>query len=460
MASNKPSTPKGMRDFTPEQMAKRNYIFDNIKNVFKKYGFVQIETPCVENLDTLTGKYGDEGDKLIFKILNSGNYLSEFKTDEELIEVKNQGEGAFTKKISEKALRYDLTVPFARFVVQHRNEIQLPFRRFQIQPVWRADRPQKGRYREFFQCDADIVGSESLLNETDLMNIFNDVFSTLGLHSFVVKINNRKILEGLAEIVGMSQDFVGFTIVLDKLDKIGEEKVKLELLEKGASKEGLEKIFDLFKIDNQSELLEKLNTILSNNETGKLGITEVSQLFDYMQVAGINMSKFELDISLARGLNYYTGCIFEVKISDLEFGSIAAGGRYDNLCGLFGMDGISGVGISFGADRIYDVMELKGLFPLTVTDRPQIMFVNFGEEEMKYCLSIATELRNAGVSTEIYPDTAKLKKQMQYANDRNIPVVCIVGKDEVTAQTVTLKKMETGEQSTVKRKDLVRSIVN
>jgi histidyl-tRNA synthetase len=449
----KPSIPKGTRDFLPEEMRKRNYIFNTIKEVYALYGFQQIETPAMENLSTLMGKYGEEGDKLLFKILNSGDFLSGL-TDEDYT---NKNSNKAVSRLSEKGLRYDLTVPFARFVVQYREQIKFPFRRYQIQPVWRADRPQKGRYREFYQCDADIVGSDSLLNELELLQIANEVFKRFGIR-VCIKLNNRKVLAGIAEVVGAPEKIVDITVAIDKLDKIGLEKVNQELLAKGLTEENVNKLQPILALSgNNNEKLAQLKDVLANSEIGLKGVAELETLFGY--TANLDFTaELELDLTLARGLNYYTGTIIEVKALDVQIGSITGGGRYDNLTGVFGVDGLSGVGISFGADRIYDVLNQLDLYPKTTVNQTQVIFLNFGEKEMEYCIPILAKLRAAGISTEIYPDAVKFKKQMQYANDRNIPFVAIVGESEMAENVVTLKNMTTGEQEKVLINDIVSKL--
>lgn len=437
----KPAIPKGTRDFSPQEMANRNYIFNTITDVFRLYGFQQIETPAMENLSTLMGKYGEEGDKLLFKILNSGDFLSNV-SDDELTE-KNSLKLA--NKISEKGLRYDLTVPFARFVVQHRNEITFPFKRYQIQPVWRADRPQKGRYREFYQCDVDVVGSDSLINELELIQIVDEVFRRLKIN-VVLKINNRKILSGIAEIVGEAERITDITVAIDKLDKIGLDNVNKEMAEKGISADAIEKIQPILKLSgNNQNKLNELKTILASSETGLKGVEEMETIFNLCESVKIQTA-IELDLTLARGLNYYTGAIFEVKALDVEIGSITGGGRYDNLTGVFGMLGVSGVGISFGADRIYDVLNQLNLYPDTSEEQTQILFASFGKKELAYCLPWANELRQRGINVEVYPEPIKMKKQMSYADSTNIPFVAIVGENEMNANKVMLKDMKTGEQ--------------
>jgi len=441
---NKPSIPKGMRDFSPEEMAKRNYIFDTIRSVYALYGFQQIETPAMETLHTLMGKYGEEGDKLLFKVLNSGDYLNKI-TDEELDERNSL---RLAPKLCEKGLRYDLTVPFARYVVMHRNELQLPFKRYQIQPVWRADRPQKGRYREFYQCDADVVGSDSLLNEVELMQIVDTVFSRLGVR-VAIKINNRKILSGIAEMIGEADKIVDITVAIDKLDKIGLEKVNEELKADGISEEAIEKLQPILALEGSNDdKLSTLSEVLGSSETGMKGIEETRFILDKLKSCGLK-NVVELDLTLARGLNYYTGAIFEVKALDYSIGSITGGGRYDNLTGIFGMPGLSGVGISFGADRIYDVLNGLDLYPREAVNGTQVLFINFGETETTYILPVAAKCRERGIRTEIYPDSVKMKKQMAYANAKNIPYVVLAGETEMAENKVTLKNMETGEQQTL-----------
>lgn len=449
----KPSIPKGTRDFLPEEMRKRNYIFNTIKEVYALYGFQQIETPAMENLSTLMGKYGEEGDKLLFKILNSGDFLSGL-TEEDYT---NKNSNKAVSRLSEKGLRYDLTVPFARFVVQYREQIKFPFRRYQIQPVWRADRPQKGRYREFYQCDADIVGSDSLLNELELLQIANEVFKRFGIR-VCIKLNNRKVLAGIAEVVGAPEKIVDITVAIDKLDKIGLEKVNQELLAKGLTEENVNKLQPILALSgNNNEKLAQLKDVLANSEIGLKGVAELETLFGY--TANLDFTaELELDLTLARGLNYYTGTIIEVKALDVQIGSITGGGRYDNLTGVFGVDGLSGVGISFGADRIYDVLNQLDLYPKTTVNQTQVIFLNFGEKEMEYCIPLLAQLRSAGISTEIYPDAVKFKKQMQYANDRNIPFVAIVGESEMAENVIMLKDMTTGNQEKVLINDIISKL--
>jgi hypothetical protein len=452
--AQKPSIPKGTRDFGPEEMAKRNYIFNTIKDVYALYGFQQIETPAMETLQTLMGKYGEEGDKLLFKILNSGDYLSKV-SDEELHERNSLHLAA---SLCEKGLRYDLTVPFARYVVMHRDELQLPFKRYQIQSVWRADRPQKGRYREFYQCDADIVGSDSLLNEIELMQIVDTVFTQFGI-KVQIKINNRKILAGIAEIIGEPDKIVDITVAIDKLDKIGLDHVNAELKANGISDEAIEKLQPIISLEGSNEA--KLNVIagvLQGSETGLKGIEEIKFILDTLQSTGLN-NEIQLDLTLARGLNYYTGAIFEVKALDTSIGSITGGGRYDNLTGIFGMPGLSGVGISFGADRIYDVLNTLNLYPKEATNATQVLFINFGEKETTYCLPFVSQLRKAGIRTELFPDKAKMKKQMGYANAKHIPFVVLAGENEMNEGKLTLKDMRTGEQTLVTIEELTTTVL-
>lgn len=446
----KPSIPKGTRDFSPEEMAKRNYIFNTIREVFHLYGFQQIETPAMENLSTLMGKYGEEGDKLLFKILNSGDYFSGI-SDEELLE-KNTTKLA--SQICEKGLRYDLTVPFARFVVQHRNEISFPFKRYQIQPVWRADRPQKGRYREFFQCDADVVGSDSLINELELIQIIDEVFHRLGIR-VAIKMNNRKILSGIAEIIGASDKIVDITVAIDKLDKIGLEKVNEELREKGLSEEAIERLQPIIKLEGtNAEKIHTLEITLAESEIGIKGVEEMDYILERLHHTPIR-AELELDLTLARGLNYYTGAIFEVKALDVQIGSITGGGRYDNLTGVFGMEGVSGVGISFGADRIFDVLNQLNLYPAGSLMTTQILFVNFGLQEETWLLPVLSQLRAAGIRAELYPESVKMKKQMGYADAKKVPFVGIVGETEMAENKITLKNMITGEQKAVTTDELI-----
>ena len=451
--AQKPSIPKGTRDFSPVEMAKRNYIFNTIREVFHLFGYQQIETPSMENLSTLMGKYGDEGDKLLFKIQNSGDYFSGL-TDEELL---SRNAAKLASKFCEKGLRYDLTVPFARYVVMHRDEISFPFKRYQIQPVWRADRPQKGRYREFYQCDADVVGSNSLLNEVELVQMIDRVYGKFGIR-VSIKINNRKILTGIAEIIGEADKIVDITVAIDKLDKIGLDNVNAELASKGIPQEAIEKLQPIIMLSGTNEeKLETLKTVLAASETGLKGVEESEFILKTVASLGVK-SEVELDLTLARGLNYYTGAIFEVKALDVQIGSISGGGRYDNLTGVFGMSGMSGVGISFGADRIYDVLNQLDLYPKEAVNATQLLFVNFGEKEAAYCLPVLSAARDAGIRAEIYPDCAKMKKQMSYANDKNIPFVAIVGENEMNEGKLTLKNMTTGEQSLVTPEELLAAI--
>lgn len=452
------SIPKGTRDFSPEVMNKRNYIFSTIRSVFEKYGFLPIETPAMENMDTLMGKYGEEGDRLIFKILNSGNFLN----DDFLQPLRDYGADkmkggwdlntvdyrTLTPRIAEKALRYDLTVPFARYVVMHKNDITFPFKRFQIQPVWRADRPQKGRFREFYQCDADVIGSTSLINESELVHVFDDALTLLGLTDYTIKLNNRKILSGIAEVIGEPDKIIDITVAIDKLDKIGAEKVKQELAEKGLSAQAIEQLQPLMDISGSNEeKLSSLDQLFNQSEIGKKGIEEIRNILEYVKINGLKTAKLEVDVTLARGLNYYTGAIFEVKVNNVQMGSICGGGRYDDLTGIFGVPGLSGVGISFGADRIYEVLEELKLFPNTAQQSTQVLLVNFGETEAKYCLSVVNNIRKADIKAELYPDSAKLKKQMDYANARHIPYVILIGSEEMQSGLLTLKNMQTAEQS-------------
>ncbi|MBQ9362891.1 MAG: histidine--tRNA ligase [Bacteroidaceae bacterium] len=450
--AQKPSIPKGTRDFSPVEMAKRNYIFNTIREVYALYGFQQIETPAMENLSTLMGKYGEEGDKLLFKILNSGDFLHGMTA----AEVAHTSTLQLAAKFCEKGLRYDLTVPFARYVVQHREELALPFKRYQIQPVWRADRPQKGRYREFYQCDADVVGSESLLNEVELMQIIDTVFTRFGVR-VCIKINNRKILSGIAEMIGQADKIVDITVAIDKLDKIGLDAVNAELAADGIPAEAIERLQPIIRLSGtNSEKLATMKQVLAESETGLKGVAECEYILSKLE-GGLN-NAIELDLTLARGLNYYTGAIFEVKALDVEMGSITGGGRYDNLTGIFGMPGLSGVGISFGADRIFDVLNQLDLYPKEAVNTTQLLFVNFGEAETDFCLPILAQVRKAGIRAEIYPDAAKMKKQMSYANAKQIPFVAIVGETEMAAGKVTLKNMETGEQTMVSAEEIVLKV--
>jgi histidyl-tRNA synthetase len=449
--AQKPSIPKGTRDFSPAEMTNRNYIFDSIKSIFRLYGFQPIETPAMENLSTLMGKYGEEGDKLLFKILNSGDFAAA-PSDQELLE---RNSIRLTNKISEKGLRYDLTVPFARFVVQYRNDISFPFKRYQIQPVWRADRPQKGRYREFYQCDVDIVGSDSLLNEMELVQIVDQVFAKLKINT-VVKINNRKILAGIAEVMGEKDRIIDITVAIDKLDKIGLENVNEELLEKGISQRAIDKLQPILHLSGTvSEKLAQLEAAIGHSETGTKGISEMRTLFAYLDTLELT-TEIELDLTLARGLNYYTGAIFEVKAKDVAMGSICGGGRYDDLTGNFGMPGVSGVGISFGADRIYDVLTQLQLFPSETVDSTKLMFVNFGPAEEAFCLPVLAAVRKAGINAEIFPDKSKMAKQMTWANNKKIPFVAIVGENELLQGKINLKNMVSGEQKLVDRQELIK----
>jgi len=461
--AQKPSIPKGTRDFGTQEMAERNYIFDTIRSVFRTYGYAQIETPAMENLSTLLGKYGDEGDKLLFRIINSGEPFSKVDVASYLSEAGTDDAG-LVKAVCEKGLRYDLTVPFARYVVQHQNEISFPFRRFQVQPVWRADRPQKGRYREFYQCDADIVGSESLLNEVELMQIVDTVFSRFGVR-VCIKINNRKILSGIAEIIGQADKITDITVAIDKLDKIGLEAVNAELASAGIPTEAIEKLQPIIKLSgSNAEKLQTMKQVLSESETGLKGIAEVEFILSKLGALGEKNTDaalnnpIELDLTLARGLNYYTGAIFEVKALDVEIGSITGGGRYDNLTGIFGMPGLSGVGISFGADRIFDVLNQLDLYPKEAASTTRLLFVNFGEAEADFSLSVLAKARAAGIASELYPDTTKMKKQMSYANAKQIPFVAIVGETELAAGKLTLKNMETGEQQLLTPEEAIAAI--
>lgn len=452
--AQKPSIPKGTRDFGPLEMAKRNYIFDTIKSVYALYGFQQIETPAMETLQTLMGKYGEEGDKLLFKILNSGDFLS--KVSEEELQERNPLRLA--ARLCEKGLRYDLTVPFARYVVMHRDELQLPFKRYQIQPVWRADRPQKGRYREFYQCDADVVGSDSLINEVELMQIVDTVFTRFGVR-VCIKINNRKILSGIAETIGEADKIVDITVAIDKLDKIGLDNVNEELRNDGISEEAIAKLQPIISLSGTND--EKLNVIaevLKDSEIGLKGAEETRFILDTLKSCGLN-NEIELDLTLARGLNYYTGAIFEVKALDVQIGSITGGGRYDNLTGIFGMPGLSGVGISFGADRIYDVLNSLDLYPKDAVNATQLLFINFGDKETAYCMPAVAKARVAGIRTEMYPDSAKMKKQMSYANAKHIPFVALAGENEMNEGKFTLKNMETGEQKLVSAEELIAEVL-
>ena len=449
--AQKPSIPKGTRDFSPVEMAKRNYIFNTIKDVYALYGFQQIETPAMENLSTLMGKYGEEGDKLLFKILNSGDFLHGMTADE----VAHTSTLKLAAKFCEKGLRYDLTVPFARYVVQHREELALPFKRYQIQPVWRADRPQKGRYREFYQCDADVVGSDSLLNEVELMQIVDTVFTKFGVR-VCIKVNNRKILTGIAEMIGQADKIVDITVAIDKLDKIGLEAVNAELAEDGIPADAIDKLQPIIQLSGtNAEKLATMKDVLKDSETGLKGVEETAYILS--KLSGLK-NEVELDLTLARGLNYYTGAIFEVKALDVQIGSITGGGRYDNLTGIFGMPGLSGVGISFGADRIFDVLNQLDLYPREAVNGTKVLFVNFGEVEANFCLPVLAQMRAAGISAEIYPDATKMKKQMSYANAKQIPFVAIVGESEMAEGKINLKDMTTGEQRMMTADELVEAL--
>ena len=452
---NKPSIPKGTRDFSPIEMSKRNYIFDTIKSVFALYGYKQIETPAMETLQTLLGKYGEEGDKLLFKILNSGDYLSKLSDNE----LQNGDSLHLASKLCEKGLRYDLTVPFARFVVMHRDELQLPFKRYQIQPVWRADRPQKGRYREIYQCDADVVGSDSLLNEVELVQIVDTVFKRFGIR-VQIKINNRKILTGIAEYIDEADKIVDITVAIDKLDKIGIDNVNAELAADGLSAEAIEKLQPIISMSGSNEeKLDVISGLLKDSEIGQKGVEELRYIFGVLKNIGLE-NELQFDLTLARGLNYYTGAIFEVKALDVQIGSITGGGRYDNLTGIFGMPGLSGVGISFGADRIFDVLNALDLYPDNAVSGTQLLFINFGERETAYCLPIVSKARSCGISTEIYPDAVKMKKQMAYANNNKIRYVALAGENEMKENKITLKNMVDGEQKLVDADELVSIICN
>ncbi|MBR6032824.1 MAG: histidine--tRNA ligase [Bacteroidaceae bacterium] len=454
--AQKPSIPKGTRDFGPQEMARRNYIFNTIREVYSLYGFEQIETPAMENLSTLMGKYGEEGDKLLFKILNSGDFLRGISTDD----LAAGATGHLAAQLCEKGLRYDLTVPFARYVVQHREELALPFRRYQIQPVWRADRPQKGRYREFYQCDADVVGSDSLLCEVELMQIIDTVFRKFGIR-VCIKINNRKILSGIAEMIGEADKIVDITVAIDKLDKIGLDAVNEELRQDGISEEAIQKLQPIINLSGTNqEKIATMREVLAGSEIGQKGLDEVEYVLKTIKNEQLTIKNdIELDLTLARGLNYYTGCIFEVKALDVEIGSITGGGRYDNLTGIFGMPGLSGVGISFGADRIYDVLNQLDLYPEAVTTATQVLFINFGEKETAYSLPIIASLRAQGIRCEIYPDAAKMKKQMQYANQKAIPFVAMTGETEMAAGKVMLKNMTTGEQQLLAPNEIINRLL-
>ena len=451
--AQKPSIPKGTRDFSPAEMARRNYIFDTIRQAFKLYGYKQIETPAMENLSTLMGKYGEEGDKLLFKILNSGDYLKPVG-DEELTE---RNCARLASKLCDRGLRYDLTVPFARFVVQHRDELTMPFKRYQIQPVWRADRPQKGRYREFFQCDADVVGSDSLWNEVELLSLIDTVFRNLKIRT-CIKLNNRKVLSGIAEVIGEADKLIDITVAIDKIDKIGIDKVNEELSQKGLNDEAISRLRPLLELSgSNSEKLQTLSELLASSEIGLKGIEELKEVLDGIDTLG-HECNVELDVSLARGLNYYTGTIIEVKALDVEIGSITGGGRYDNLTGVFGMSGLSGVGISFGADRIYDVLNQLNLYPEEISNTVKVIFVNFGQAEAVQSAKYIAQLRQQGISAELYPDSTKMKKQMNYANDNKIPFVAIIGETELQDGTIAVKNMNSGEQKTMSINELIETL--
>jgi histidyl-tRNA synthetase len=452
MNITKPSIPKGTRDFSPEEMNKRNYIFDTLREIFRKYGFQQIETPAMENLSTLLGKYGEEGDKLLFRILDSGNFLDGITAEELTTMDANQ----LASEICEKGLRYDLTVPFARYVVQYRNDITFPFKRFQIQPVWRADRPQRGRYREFYQCDVDIVGSDSLLNEAELVQIIDEAFNKMGINT-VVKVNNRKILTGIAEYIGEPERIVDITIAMDKLDKVGWERVQEELFERGLAEAAVNELKSIIQVVEYSniEKLDFLEKVLFASPAGLEGIKELRTLLSYLALVDVK-TEVEIDLTLARGLNYYTGAIFEVKAKDVEMGSICGGGRYDNLTGIFGMPDVSGVGISFGADRIFDVLNQLDKYPQDAAQGTQILFINFGEKEEQYCLPLVAKLRSKGIGAELFPGSVKMKKQMAYADAKKIPFVALIGENEMLQNQVSLKTMETGEQTTLTVEDLIK----
>ena len=451
MMTQKPSIPKGTRDFSSDSMIQRNYVFKTIQNLFQRFGFIPIETPAMENLDTLMGKYGEEGDRLIFKILNSGDYLSKASLE------RNTTSKSLTKQISEKALRYDLTVPLARYVVQNRNDITFPFKRYQMQPVWRADRPQKGRFREFFQCDADVVGSDSLLCEVELVQLYDEVFATLGLEDYTICINNRKILSGIAEVIGEYEKLVDITLALDKLDKIGVQKVQDEMRSKGVSDQAITKMNPLFDLNgNNFNKLNQLNLFLSSSNVGMKGVEELSFVLNILSDLGLKKAKLELDVTLARGINYYTGAIFEVKTNQVQIGSIGGGGRYDDLTSIFGLNDVSGVGISFGVDRICLVLQELNLFPELIENSTQLMFVNFGVKEASYCMNLLKQLRDSGVNSEIYPTAAKMKKQMNYADKKGVQYVVLVGEDEMTSGTLTVKNMSLGTQKSMKIQDLLQ----
>lgn len=455
MAVQKPTIPKGTRDFSPEESAKRGYIFDTVKQQFQCFGYQPLETPAMENLSTLLGKYGDEGDKLLFKVLNSGDYLSKISQSD----LTPENSGPLATRISEKGLRYDLTVPFARYVVMHQNEISFPFKRYQVQPVWRADRPQKGRYREFYQCDVDVIGSTSLLNEVELLQIIDNVFGKLKI-GVVIKLNNRKILSGIAEYLNASERLTDITVAIDKIEKIGLDAVKAELIERGVSNEAVAKLEPILLLEGENRAkLDKLRTILASSEVGIKGVQELETILNYTDALSLNTA-IEIDLSLARGLNYYTGAIIEVKAKDVAFGSICGGGRYDDLTGIFGLSNMSGVGISFGADRIYDVMEQLELFPAESAASSKLMFVNFGDKEAQTCLNLLAQVRKAGIASELYPDATKMKKQLDYANKKNIPFVALVGENEMASSTVTVKSMATGEQHLIPFHQLTEFLSN
>ena len=454
--SNKPSLPRGMRDFGPEKMAKRNFIFNTIKSVFSKYGFMQIETPAMENLSVLTGKYGDEGDQLLYKVLNSGDFLSKSSIDD-----FNSGSNKLTQKISNKGLKYDLTVPFARFVVMNRNDVTLPFKRFQIQPVWRADNPQKGRYREFYQCDADVVGTESLLCETEIVLMINEVFDRLGITEFTIKMNSRKVLKGIVEAIGAGENETDFLVAIDKLDKIGLDKVKEELSSRGLDANMISMAEDFLSIKGtNNEVIEALSNLLSSSEIGMEGISELNKIQEFLEPFDLRNAHIEIDPTLARGLSYYTGAIFEVKINNVKMGSVSGGGRYDDLTGVFGMPDISGVGFSFGVDRIYDVMDELGLFPEEVTTTTNVLIAHFDEESRQYGLSTLGKIRNEGISCEIYPDIAKIKKQFNYADKKGIPNVIVIGSDEINSGFLKLKDLTTGEETKGDIESLIQKMLD
>jgi len=451
--ATKPSIPKGTRDFAPIEMARRNYIFNTIKEVFRLYGFQQIETPAIENLSTLMGKYGEEGDKLLFKILNSGDFIAGI----DQAELESRNSLKLTNKISEKGLRYDLTVPFARFVVMNRDKLSFPFKRYQIQPVWRADKPQKGRYREFYQCDVDVVGSNSLMNEVELMQIVDEVYRRLKVN-VCIKINNRKILTGIAEVIGQADKIVDITVAIDKLDKIGLENVNAELASKDISQESIDKLQPIILLQGTNEeKLQTIKTVLASSEIGMKGVEEISTILEYIKTLGVE-TEVELDLTLARGLNYYTGAIFEVKAKDVQIGSITGGGRYDNLTGVFGVDGLSGVGISFGADRIYDVLNQLDLYPAEMLQSTKVLFATFGEEELKFAMKCLKSVRAAGIVGEVYPEPVKMKKQMGYADSKGVPFVAIIGETELSSNKLMLKNMTTGEQSLVSVEELISQL--